>query len=92
MKPIEIVLAVVRSVASAHSGGASNIQADTNLLLEGDLDSLAILEILEALEQRFGVDLFSRLDLATVNTPAKLAAWIDPNAVDRDLIDPPTVS
>lgn len=75
----EIVLAVVRSVAKEHSGGASEIGLDTNLLLEGDLDSLATLEILEALEKRFRVEVFSRLDLAEVNTPAKLAAWIDEN-------------
>jgi acyl carrier protein len=77
VKTIEIVLAVVRSVAKEHSGGTSEIGLDTNLLLEGDLDSLATLEILEALEKHFQVEVFSHLDLAEFNTPAKLAAWID---------------
>lgn len=80
MNTIEVVLAVVRSVAKGHSGAVSDIGLDTNLLLEGDLDSLATLEILEALEKQFHVEVFSRLDLAAVNTPAKLAAWIDANS------------
>lgn len=80
MNTLEIVLAVVRSVAKEHGGGGGDIGPDTNLLLEGDLDSLATLEILEALEKRFRVEVFSRLDLATVDTPAKLAAWIDANS------------
>ena len=80
MNTIEIVLAVVRSVAKEHSGSVSDIGPDTDLLLDGDLDSLAFLEILEALEKRFRVEVFSRLDLTAVNTPAKLAAWIDANS------------
>jgi acyl carrier protein len=79
MDTLEIVLAIVRSVARDHRLSVT-ISADTNLLLEADIDSLAMLDIVQALERHYNVRLFDNLsDYSEIDTPQKMAnlmnAW-----------------
>jgi acyl carrier protein len=74
MPTVDYVLAVLRTVA----GDKSVISCDTDLLVDVDIDSLALLEILETLEKHFQVPLLDRMpDFSTISSASKLAAFID---------------
>ena len=84
MKTIDHVLATVTAVAGQRHWVQSartqppKIGADTDLMLELDLDSVAILEVIGSLEERFEVPLMDNLiDTAEIGTPRRIAARID---------------
>jgi acyl carrier protein len=82
METLDFVLHVIRSVAGengkrAGAEAAKAINPDTELFMEADLDSVALLEILVALEGAYHVRLVNRIgDLGAIGTPAKLAVFI----------------
>ncbi len=75
MNTLEHVVSVVRSVANERHEVV--IDEDTDILSNAELDSLAMLEIMETLEQHFQLALFDSIDLREVSTPRKMAVHID---------------
>jgi acyl carrier protein len=54
---LEPVLKVVNDFVAQKKGGNQNIGADTLLLQDGYLDSIALVELIHELEQRLGINL-----------------------------------
>jgi acyl carrier protein len=75
MNTLEYVTLIVRSVANERQ--KILIDEDTDFLSRADLDSLAMLEIMDTLEKQYQASLFDVIDLREVNTPRKLAEHID---------------
>jgi acyl carrier protein len=77
MKTSDLVISAIRS-AVAKNGRTPPVVGDhTDLLVELDLDSLAMLEVVTALEKHLSIELIANLDIGVVNTPAKLADLAD---------------
>jgi len=75
MNTLEYVTSIARSVANESQKIV--LDEDTDLLAQADLDSLAMLEIMDTLEKQYRATLFDVIDLNEINTPRKLAEHID---------------
>jgi len=75
MNTLEYVTSIARSVANESQKIV--LDEDTDLLAQADLDSLAMLEIMDTLEKQYRATLFDVIDLNEINTPRKLAEYID---------------
>jgi acyl carrier protein len=68
----------ISSYLSEHAGISGEINPDTDLLAEGALDSLLIMELVGELERRFDVSLQpGEITPANFRTPNALAELID---------------
>jgi acyl carrier protein len=77
MKTSDLVISAVRSAVAKNGRTPPVIGDDTDLLVELDLDSLAMLEVVTMLERHLSIELIANLDIGVVNTPAKLAELAD---------------
>jgi acyl carrier protein len=77
MKTTDLVLSAIRSAVAKNGRTPPLIDENTDLLVELDLDSLAMLEVVTTLEKALSIELIANLDIGTVNTPAKLAELAD---------------
>jgi acyl carrier protein len=77
MKTSDFVISVIRSAVAKDGRTPPAIGKDTDLLVELDLDSLAMLEVVTTLEKHFSIELIANLDIGVVNTPGKLAELAD---------------
>lgn len=77
MKTTDLVLSAIRSAVAKNGRTPPLIDENTDLLVELDLDSLAMLEVVTTLEKALSIELIANLDIGTVNTPEKLAELAD---------------
>jgi acyl carrier protein len=77
MKTSDLVLSAIRSAVAKNGRIPPSINEHTDLLVELDLDSLAMLEVVTTLEKELSIELIANLDIGAVNTPAKLAELAD---------------
>jgi acyl carrier protein len=77
MKTSDLVLTAIRSAVAKSGRNPPAIDENTDLLVELDLDSLAMLEVVTTLEKELSIELIANLDIGSVNTPAKLADLAD---------------
>jgi acyl carrier protein len=77
MKTSDLVISAIRSAVAKNGRTAPVVGDHTDLLVELDLDSLAMLEVVTALEKHLSIELIANLDIGVVNTPAKLADLAD---------------
>lgn len=73
----ELVTEVIEIIRSVAGKSHDSITCDTKLLVETDLDSLKLLELVEAIRARYGVDLSSDpYSVRDLRTPEAIAATI----------------
>jgi acyl carrier protein len=70
---LDAVITLIRTIASR-----KDVSASTNILIELDIDSLQLLDLVEQIRVRFGIDILKEPDsIQMLSSPASIAEAIN---------------